>query len=523
MLLIIFLLLTSATASAKRKCTLPRPENVYFTSINMKNVLNWSAPNVTDNVLYTVQYSIYGNGTWQNKLECTKISRTICDLSNETSDTRYQYYARVLVIGKCCCTSPKTERFIPVINTIIGPPTINVIPGDKSLLVKAYYPDFHLEQNFKGMEYIISIKNTRTQHAWTTKKFSEQNLDPNTTYCVTVTVHIHVPLKHSPPSPEACVTTPEDRSSEEAAGIISYIVLPIILIITIIVSIVCGIFKYIHVSQLTQPQILNLSGGKNNGILHVEAYVAINFTTIDPCKLKMLEASISSKPKPDIQTESEVQVTKTEGKTSHETAMVEKGSLGYRTLQVERPTSEIKVTPYDMPHQPHPSTQLAAPSFSEDSENLIYGRIKRICCSSPMEQVGTSGITKNTCTLQPPSVNYVPKMVDNSAIHYLGSSKECHSEIQHADQVIEYVQESTKQILTNCNSLFINWTPAAPPLNLHKVLTKEVEKDRAEDATDLKESLLSKLYKPLKMDDSTEEDELLELERRWELHVHMAE
>lgn len=40
-------------------CSLPNPRNVHFESINMKNVLHWSAPEGTGHgVLYKVKYLV---------------------------------------------------------------------------------------------------------------------------------------------------------------------------------------------------------------------------------------------------------------------------------------------------------------------------------------------------------------------------------------------------------------------------------------------------------------------------------
>lgn len=45
--------------SGELYCSLPNPRNVHFESINMKNVLHWSAPEGTgDGVLYKVKYAV---------------------------------------------------------------------------------------------------------------------------------------------------------------------------------------------------------------------------------------------------------------------------------------------------------------------------------------------------------------------------------------------------------------------------------------------------------------------------------
>ncbi|XP_057596189.1 interleukin-20 receptor subunit alpha isoform X12 [Hippopotamus amphibius kiboko] len=96
---------------------LPKPTNITFLSINMKNILQWNPPQGLQGVevTYTVQYFIrYGQKKWLNKSECRNISRTYCDLSAETSDYEHQYYAKVKAIwGTDCSKWAETGRFYP--------------------------------------------------------------------------------------------------------------------------------------------------------------------------------------------------------------------------------------------------------------------------------------------------------------------------------------------------------------------------------------------------------------------------
>ncbi|XP_042793353.1 interleukin-20 receptor subunit alpha isoform X3 [Panthera leo] len=96
---------------------LPKPTNITFFSINMRNILQWSPPEGLQEaeLTYTVQYFIrYGQKKWLNKSECRNINRTCCDLSVETSDYEHQYYAKVKAIWETNCSKwAETGRFYP--------------------------------------------------------------------------------------------------------------------------------------------------------------------------------------------------------------------------------------------------------------------------------------------------------------------------------------------------------------------------------------------------------------------------
>ncbi|KAK2114398.1 Interleukin-20 receptor subunit alpha [Saguinus oedipus] len=179
---------------------LPKPANITFLSINMKNVLQWNRPEDLQGVkvTYTVEYFIlqtqdsdscelrkdklsvvlnfksrtqvgrkgkfqsdntqqntsseektavlplarYGQKKWLNKSECRNISRTYCDLSAETSDYEHQYYAKVKAIwGTECSKWAESGRFYPFLETQIGPPEVALTMGDKSISVVLTAPE----------------------------------------------------------------------------------------------------------------------------------------------------------------------------------------------------------------------------------------------------------------------------------------------------------------------------------------------------------------------------------------------
>ncbi|XP_076189805.1 interleukin-20 receptor subunit alpha isoform X3 [Aptenodytes patagonicus] len=156
-------------------CSLPNPRNVHFESINMKNVLHWSAPEgIGDGVLYKVKYSVYGVGKWIRKPECRNINRTWCDLSSETSDYEEQYYASVKAfLSGMCSNWTETTRFNPLTDTKIDPPMVSVSSTEKSISIILTAPEkwkrspegesISLLQVYPGLQYNVSVLNKKTK------------------------------------------------------------------------------------------------------------------------------------------------------------------------------------------------------------------------------------------------------------------------------------------------------------------------------------------------------------------------
>ncbi|KAM9018142.1 interleukin-20 receptor subunit alpha isoform 1-T1 [Ara ararauna] len=250
-------------------CSLPNPRNVRFESINMKNVLHWSAPEGTgDGVLYKVKYLVYGVGKWIRKPECRNINRTWCDLSSETSDYEEQYYASVKAFlnGKCSDWI-ETTRFNPLTDTKIDPPMVSVSSTEKSISVILTAPEkwkrspegesVSLLQVYPGLQYNVSVLNKKTKKRWW---FSISNntlvvpwLEPGTAYCVSAQIRVTTPLLHSALSKEYCIATLKDKTADETVTVIFGYVLPIVLAALFISMICYCVHKYIHVSKQKHP------------------------------------------------------------------------------------------------------------------------------------------------------------------------------------------------------------------------------------------------------------------------------
>ncbi|NXA10409.1 I20RA protein, partial [Sapayoa aenigma] len=255
--------------SGELYCSLLNPRNVRFESVNMKNVLHWSAPEGTGNgILYKVKYSVYGVGKWIRKPECRNINRTWCDLSSETSDYEEQYYASVKAfLNGMFSDWVETTRFNPLTDTKIDPPMLSVSSTEKSISIILTAPakwknspeeeSISLLQVYPGLQYNVSVLNKKTKKRWF---FSISNhtlvvpwLEPGTAYCVSAQIHVTTPLLDSDFTKEHCIATLKDKTEEETIKIAFGYVLPTMLVV-LFISVACYcVHKYIHVHKQKHP------------------------------------------------------------------------------------------------------------------------------------------------------------------------------------------------------------------------------------------------------------------------------
>ncbi|NXQ97927.1 I20RA protein, partial [Sagittarius serpentarius] len=285
--------------SGELYCSLPNPRNVHFESINMKNVLHWSAPEGTgDGVLYKVKYSVYGVGKWIRKPECRNINRTWCDLSSETSDYEEQYYASVKAfLNGMCSDWMETTRFNPLTDTKIDPPMVSVSSTEKSISIILTAPEkwkrspeeesVSLLQVYPGLQYNVSVLNKKTKKRWF---FSISNntlvvpwLEPGTAYCVSAQIHVTTPLLHSGFSKEYCIDTLKDKTADETVTITFGCVLPIMLAV-LFISVTCYyVHRYIHVSTQKHPANLvwHYTDKCKEGVFIPREKIMVNLITVN--------------------------------------------------------------------------------------------------------------------------------------------------------------------------------------------------------------------------------------------------
>ncbi|XP_048452705.1 interleukin-22 receptor subunit alpha-2-like [Rhincodon typus] len=131
------LILFNGTAMKEPK----EPQDVKFTSQNFQNVIHWKTSNETENfTAYFVQHRLYGK-PWSNKTDCWGIKETSCDLTQETNPFFEKFFARVRAYSFNEFSNwTESEAFCPMTDTLIGPPEIEVISFETSILVKVIAP-----------------------------------------------------------------------------------------------------------------------------------------------------------------------------------------------------------------------------------------------------------------------------------------------------------------------------------------------------------------------------------------------
>lgn len=224
----LFLALLFCTAALS---SLPHPTNVTFTSVNLRNIVQWSPGKGTPaDTKYRVRYAIYGDSKekrvhWRPVLHCTETTRTWCDLSEETSDLEHGYFAKVRAVSRKNNSEwvLTHRRFDPKIDTEFGPPHVSVELDDKYAVVTIegpmrYFPNNDTPQVsmatlYPHMIYNLSIHNTRSgrirHFLLTSNKYKYDTMDHGTELCFSATTKLkHMPSKHHS-SAWHCITTPK--------------------------------------------------------------------------------------------------------------------------------------------------------------------------------------------------------------------------------------------------------------------------------------------------------------------------
>ncbi|XP_028996960.1 interleukin-20 receptor subunit alpha [Betta splendens] len=263
--------------------SLPSPVNVVFSSVNLKNVLQWSPGSGTpDDTLFTVKYAIYGDSVkdskgkqvyWREVRHCQRTPHTRCDLSDETWDLEQGYYAKVRAVGSTGGSSNWTRtvwRFDPLLDTSVGAPVLSVRIEDNNAIVTMRGPMRYQPNNrtpvvsmatvYPQMTYNLSVHNTyrdHTHHFLLDKStYTYQMMDYNTKYCFSarasvadMPVHCHSSLRH-------CETTPTDPAIVQLQSVIVGIVVPSMCICAIVL--ICYFLcNYLLGKGHQSPYVLN--------------------------------------------------------------------------------------------------------------------------------------------------------------------------------------------------------------------------------------------------------------------------
>ncbi|XP_038628023.1 interleukin-20 receptor subunit alpha [Tachyglossus aculeatus] len=502
----------------------------------MKNVLHWKPPEgLGVEVVYTVQYYIYGKHNWLNKSECKSISRTYCDLSSETYDHEHQYYARVMTSWKRNCSQwAETRRFNPKMNTLIGPPMVAVSSGDKSISITLTAPEkwkknpgdisIPMNQIYSSLKYDVSICNRNSNKWWsiqvTNHTLTLSWLESDTTYCVTVQSCISVPYQISEPSEEQCVTTLKDQASELTTKIMFWYVLPVIITAFIISVMGYHMYRYIRVGKQKHPPnlILIYGNGYDERLFLPAEKILVNFITmniVDDSRISQKEINHMDNAK-DLNDPTPAESQEDKDALAED---LEVKHLGYASQAVEILSDREENENWLSPVQP----ASLCPSRQRDVEIVEYEldvRAEDICPPqkdqelSLQEDVSTQGNRQTES--QETLVNQSQPELDGqlkARTPKPGAQEPLKSEEAPEDE------EST---------IVVDWDPQTgrlciPSLSDFKPHAEECESDEGDGPA--KEGLLSKLYEKRASNRSAEGNEayLTQFMEEWGLHVQMEE
>ncbi|KAJ8396268.1 hypothetical protein AAFF_G00021350 [Aldrovandia affinis] len=272
------LLTLKATVVACGLTVVP-PQDIWFNSYNLRNVLEWRPQNGTGNrTRYTVQYAIYGEEemnkgkvVWRTKRQCRDVVRTFCDLSNETSDLEDRYFARVRAVST---EGPSkwatTDRFDPKWQTTFGPPTVKVTVKERKLVIRLKGPmrwkvgnstkEYSLAKYYRQMMYNVSIYNNKTKQ---TVSFTLPNnsmeyglLNYSTQFCVSAKVLFLSFAFKTEASRSQCATTGKDPFMDQILLVTLGCILPSAITLFFLLLAGCFVYHYIFGNKQRSPSNL---------------------------------------------------------------------------------------------------------------------------------------------------------------------------------------------------------------------------------------------------------------------------
>ncbi|XP_061084075.1 interleukin-22 receptor subunit alpha-2-like [Conger conger] len=199
------------------------PQEVHFHSLDYRNILRWEHRGLSlGNPQYFVQYKIYGQKHWTKATQCQGISQPRCDLSQETSDPREWYYARVrAVLHRARSTWTLSPRFNPHWETSVSPPEVKMHVTEQGIVVRLRPPISPYRRRngsrvavrkLQRLQYRVYLTHdgiVQEQHDLRscTRKVLITDLRPRTTYCLQAESHILPQDRRSVKSKAVCATT----------------------------------------------------------------------------------------------------------------------------------------------------------------------------------------------------------------------------------------------------------------------------------------------------------------------------
>ncbi|XP_030090771.2 interferon alpha/beta receptor 2 isoform X1 [Serinus canaria] len=220
-------------------CSLPErkglPYNLQMDSHNFQHILSWQAerdPAVPAS--YNVLYKDHRSQDWMSAQQCSGVAQLSCELTEEFKVISTEYSVFVQSIGGAQVLNSSLLRFVPLTETILGPPEVNITSCPNCLNVTIKLPASHFRHEgkllslidiYEELDFDITLKSQDGEHKRPRQRTTEEvfsivieELYPSRNYCLSVGVTASL-NKNSVPSPWKCVTADSEAQQgyQEAA------------------------------------------------------------------------------------------------------------------------------------------------------------------------------------------------------------------------------------------------------------------------------------------------------------------
>ncbi|XP_071405259.1 interferon gamma receptor 1 isoform X1 [Pithys albifrons albifrons] len=242
--------LRSAASRGEQPPAVPSPTEIVVKSENLKTLLHWQYPPVSETPHFVVEIKPYDLGFYKIITTCVNTSAHFCDLSGEICDLYSSHWLRVkALIGSQQSEYVETNEFILQRHGKIGPPKLDLSRHGDKIVVDIYHPVFPLsciEDIDLKIEYLVTFRNSTDEinlleeDNCTVDKCSLdiQVSDGGYNYCVSARAIIDG-LMIGTSSEESCIFVPVKRKSAR------YIIIACVVtgILSIMLMVYCGCKK----------------------------------------------------------------------------------------------------------------------------------------------------------------------------------------------------------------------------------------------------------------------------------------
>ncbi|NXC24134.1 INGR1 protein, partial [Campylorhamphus procurvoides] len=119
----------------------PPPTEIVVKSENLKTLLHWQYPPVSETPHFIVEIKPYNSGSYEPIATCVNTSAHFCDISGVICDLYSSHWLRVkAVIGSQESEFVETNEFILQRHGKIGPPKLNLSSHGNKIVVDIYEP-----------------------------------------------------------------------------------------------------------------------------------------------------------------------------------------------------------------------------------------------------------------------------------------------------------------------------------------------------------------------------------------------